>query len=118
MPVAPATIDTMQGLTFSFNSIEFRAKNIKVKRDVETEDVSDCTLAVGAKRKKQVKPLKPGETITLEYWGKNAPSQDAAYALACTGLGLTSVNAICTSFEEGGSAGEFVVGTATFEVTG
>lgn len=118
MPVAPATIDTMQGLTFSFNSIEFRAKNIKVKRTVEIEDVSDCTLAANSKRKKQIKPLKPGETITLEYWGKNAPAQDAAYALACTGLGLTGVNAICTDFEEGGAAGEYVSGTATFEVTG
>jgi hypothetical protein len=118
MAVAPATIDTMQGLTFSFNSIEFRAKSIKVKRASEKEDVSDCTLAVGSKRKMQVKPLKPGEVITLEYWGKNPPPIDAAYALVCTGLGLTSVNAICDDFEEGGAAGEFVVGNATFTVTG
>lgn len=118
MAVAPATIDTMQGLTFSFNAIEFRAKNIKVKRAVETEDVSDCTLAAGSKRKLQVKPLKPGETITLEYWGKNAPATDAPYALSCTGLGLTGVNAICTDCEEGGAAGEYVTGTATFTVTG
>lgn len=118
MPVAPATIDTMQGLTFSFNSIEFRAKNIKVKRSVDTEDVSDCTLAAGTKRKLQIKPLKPGESISLEYWGKNPPAQDASYALACTGLALTGVNAICTEFEEGGAAGDFVTGTATFVVTG
>jgi hypothetical protein len=118
MPVSPATIDTIQGLTFSFNSVEFRAKSVKVKRTVEVEDVSDCTLAANATRKKQVKPLKPGATITLEYWGKNAPQQDASYALACTALGLTGVNAICTDFEEGGAAGEFVTGTATFEVTG
>lgn len=118
MPVAPATIDTMQGLTFTFNAIEFRARNIKVKRGVDVEDVSDCTLAANATRKKQVKPLKPGATVSLEYWGKNPPAQDAAYALACTGLGLTGVNAICTEFEEGGAAGEFVSGTATFEVTG
>ena len=118
MAAVPTTIDTMQGLTFSFNAIEFRAKSIKVKRAVETEDVSDCTLAAGSTRKKQVKPLKPGQTISLEYWGKNPPAQDASYALVCTGLGLTSVNAICTDFEEGGAAGEFVTGTATFEVTG
>lgn len=118
MPAVPATIDTMQGLVFSFNAIEFRAKSIKVKRAVDTEDVSDCTLAANATRKKQIKPLKPGATISLEYFGKNPPAQDAAYALACTGLGLTSVNAICVDFEEGGTAGEFVMGSATFEVTG
>lgn len=118
MAVAPATIDTMQGLTFSFNAIEFRAKSIKVKRASEKEDVSDCTQAVGSKRKMQVKPLKPGEVITLEYWGKNPPPIDAAYALSCASLGITGVNAICDDFEEGGAAGEFVVGNATFTVTG
>lgn len=118
MAVAPATIDTMQGLVFSFNAIEFRATNVKVKRASEKEDVSDCTQAVGSKRKMQVKPLKPGEVITLEYWGKNPPPIDAAYALSCTALGITGVNAICDDFEEGGAAGEFVKGSATFTVTG
>lgn len=118
MPALPAVIDTMQGLTFSFNAIEFRATSVKVKRSSEKEDVSDCTQAVGSKRKMQVKPLKPGETITLEYFGKNPPSLDASYALSCVALGITGVNAICDDFEEGGSAGEFVKGSATFTVTG
>jgi hypothetical protein len=117
MAVAPATIDTMQGLTFTFNAIEFRATNIKIKRASEKEDVTDCTAAAGTKRKLQVKPLRPGEVITLTYFGKNPPAIDAAYALACTGLGLTGVNAICDEFEEGGAVGEFVVGNATFTVT-
>jgi hypothetical protein len=118
MPALPAVIDTMQGLIFSFNAIEFRATNVKVKRASEKEDVSDCTQAVGSKRKQQVKPLKPGEVITLEYFGKNPPPLDAAYAIACTALGITGVNAICDDFEEGGAAGEFVKGNATFTVTG
>jgi hypothetical protein len=54
----------------------------------------------------------------MEYWGKNPPALDAAYALSCTALGITGVNAICDDFEEGGAAGEFVVGNATFTVTG
>lgn len=118
MPALPASIDTMHGLIFSFNATEFRATSVKVKRASEKEDVSDCTQAVGSKRKIQVKPLKPGEVITLEYFGKNAPSLDAAYALSCTALGITGVNAICDDFEEGGSAGDFVKGSATFTVTG
>jgi len=118
MAVSPATIDTMQGIVFSFNSIEYRAVDIKVKRDIEIEDVSDCSQAAGSKRKLQVKPLKPGEVVTITYWGKNAPAQDTAYALALTGLGLTSVNAICETDEEGGKAGDYVQGTATFRVTG
>jgi len=118
MPVAPAVIDTMQGLTFTFNSIEYRVTNLKVKRASEKEDVSDCTQAAGSMRKYQVKPLKPGDVITLEYWGKNSPSQTTSYAIACTALGITGVNAICDEAEEGGAVGEFVKGNATFTVTG
>jgi hypothetical protein len=118
MPVTPSTIDTMQGLTFTFNSLEFRVTSLKVKRASEKEDVSDCTQAVGTRRKYQVKPLKPGDVLTLEYWGKNPPAIDAAYAIACTALGITGVNAICDEAEEGGAAGDFVKGTATFTITG
>ena len=118
MPVTPATIDTMQGLTFTFNALEYRVTNVKVKRASEKEDVSDCNQAVGSRRKYQVKPLRPGDVITLEYWGKNPPAIDAAYAISCTALGITGVNAICDDYEEGGAAGEFVKGSATFTVTG
>ena len=37
---------------------------------------------------------------------------------SCAALGITAVNAICDDFEEGGAAGEFVKGSATFTVTG
>jgi hypothetical protein len=80
--------------------------------------VSDCTLAAGSKRKLQVKPLKPGEVVTIQYWGQNVPPIDAPYALVLSGLGLTSVNAICEDDEEGGKVGDLVQGTATFRVTG
>jgi hypothetical protein len=118
MPLSPAVIDTMQGIPFLFNGVEYRIIDMKVKRVVEIEDTSDTSQAVGSKRKLSVKPLKPGEVVTINYWGKNAPPQDTAYALVLTGLGLTSVNAICEDDEEGGKAGDYVTGTAVFRVTG
>lgn len=118
MPVAPATIDTMQGLTFSFNSVEFRVTNIKKKKSRPLVDVSDCTLAANSTRKYQAEPLNPGDVITCEYWGKNPPTMGTSYAISCAGLDITGVNAFCTDCEEGGSAGEYVKGSATFQITG
>lgn len=114
--VAPAVIDTMQGITLSFNSIEFRAKNIKVSRSVDVEDTSDTSIAAGSNRKKQPKPLQNGAVVTLEYWGKNPPNLLAVHDLLCPLVSQTAVKAICTQFDEGGAAGEFVTGNATFEV--
>lgn len=118
MPVAPATIDTMQGLTFTFNSVEYRVTKAERKKARGLVEVSDCTQAVGSLRKYQFEPLATGDVITLEYWGKNLPVQDAAYAIACTALGITGVNALCIDVTEGGSFGEYVKGSATFQVTG
>jgi len=117
MAVAPATIDTMQGLTFSFNSIEFRATNIKRKESRPLVEVSDCSQAADSLRKYQAEPLATGDEISLEYFGKNAPTKGTKYAISCTGLGITG-NAFCTDVEEGGSVGEYVKGTATFKITG
>jgi hypothetical protein len=117
MPAVPATIDTMQGLTFSFNSIEFRATNIKRKESRPLVKVSDCAQGVDSLHVYQAEPLKEGDEIGLEYWGKNPPTKGTKYAISCTGLGITG-NAFCTDVEEGGAAGEFVRGTATFKITG
>ena len=117
MPAVPATIDTMQGLTFSFNSIEFRATNIKRKESRPLVEVSDCSQAVDSLRVFQAEPLKQGDEISLEYFGKNPPTKGTKYAISCTGLGITG-NAFCTDVEEGGSVGEYVKGTATFKITG
>ncbi len=118
MPVAPATIDTMQGLSFTFNGVEYRVTKIQRKNSRGTIEISDCTQAVGSLRKFQFEPLVTGAVITLEYWGKNPPLQDTAYAIACTALGITGVNALCIDVDEGGSFGEYVKGNATFQVTG
>jgi hypothetical protein len=117
MALTPTTIDSSQGLTFSFNSVEFRAKSVKVKKSVQTIDVSDCSLADASTRKYQVAPLKDGDVISLEFWGLVDPPRDAAYAISCTKLGITG-NAICTEYEKSASAGELTSGTASFQVTG
>jgi len=117
MPAVPAVIDTMQGLTFSFNSVEFRGTNIKRKESRPLVDTSDCAQARDSLRVYQAEPLADGDEITLEYWGKNPPTKGTKYAISCSGLGVTG-NAFCTDVEEGGAVGEFVKGTATFKITG
>ena len=117
MPVTPASIDTMQGLTFTFNAIEFRATNIKRKESRPLVQVSDCAQAADSLHVYQAQPLKEGDEISLEYWGKNAPVKGTKYAISCSGLGITG-NAFCTDVEEGGAAGEYVKGTATFKISG
>ena len=117
MPVTPATIDTMQGLTFTFNSIEFRGTNIKRKESRPLVDVSDCAQAVDSLRVYQAEPLKDGDEITLEYWGKNPPTKGLKYAISCSGLAITGY-AFCTDVEEGGAAGEYVKGIASFKISG
>ena len=117
MPAVPATIDTMQGLTFTFNAIEFRATNIKRKESRPLVDVSDCSLAVDALPVLQAQPLKVGDEISLEYFGKNPPTKGTKYAISCAGLAISG-NAFCTDVEEGGAVGEYVKGTATFKLSG
>lgn len=117
MPVAPAVIDTMQGLTFTFNGVEFRGRNIKRKESRPLVDVSDCSQAVDSLRVYQAEPLKDGDEIGLEYWGRNAPTKGTKYAISCSGLAITG-NAFCTDVEEGGAVGEYVQGTASFKISG
>ena len=117
MAVAPATIDTMQGLTFSFNGVEFRSTKIDRQESRPLVEVSDCAQAVDSLRVYQAEPLKTGDEITIEYFGRNAPTKGTKYAISCTGLGITG-NAFCTDVKEGGSVGEYVKGTATFKITG
>ena len=117
MAVAPATIDTMQGLTFTYNAIEFRGTNIKRKESRPLVDVSDCSQAADSLRKYQAEPLADGDEISLEYWGKNPPTKGTKYAISCSGLAISG-NAFCTDVEEGGAVGEFVKGTATFKISG
>jgi len=117
MAVVPSVIDTMQGLTFSFNGIEFRGTNIKRKESRPLVKISDCAQAKDSLHVYQAEPLAEGDEISLEYWGKNPPAKGTKYAISCTGLGITG-NAFCTDVEEGGAVGEFVKGTASFKITG
>jgi hypothetical protein len=117
MPALPATIDTMQGLTFSFNSVEFRSTKIDRKESRPLVKVSDCAQAVDSLHVYQAEPLKEGDEITIEYWGKNPPTKGVKYALSCSGLGISG-NAFCTDVTEGGSVGEYVKGTASFKISG
>lgn len=112
----PAIADS-QGTTFTFNSVTFTAKNVKVKRTQSYIDVTPLSAAAGSTRQMQAAPLVDGDVITCEYWGTTAPSRGASAAISCSTLGVSG-SAVCEDFELTAAVGELVVGNATFRLVG
>ena len=112
MPVADS-----QGTTFTFNSVTFVAKNVKVKRTATYVDVTPLSAAAGSTRVLQVAPLVDGDQITCEYFGTTAPARGTAAAITCSTLGITG-SAVCEDFELTAATGELIMGNATFKLTG
>lgn len=112
MPVADS-----QGTTFTFNSVTFVAKNVKVKRTASYVDVTPLSATAGSTRVLQVAPLLDGDQITCEYWGTTAPARGTAAAITCSTLGISG-SAVCEDFELTAAVGELIVGNATFKLTG
>ena len=106
-----------QGTTFTFNSVDFVAKQVKVKRSRELVDITSMAAAAGSTRIQQAAPLVDGDEITCEYWGTTAPARGTRAAITCATLGITG-NAFCTDFELTAQVGELIVGAATFKLTG
>ena len=112
----PAIADS-QGTTFTFNSVTFVAKNVKVKRSQAYVDVTPLSATAGSTRVLQAAPLVDGDQITCEYMGTTAPARGTASAITCSTLGITG-NAVCEDFELTAAVGELIMGNATFKLTG
>lgn len=110
-------ITDSQGTTFTFNSVDFVAKQVKVKRARDLVDVTPLSASAGSTRVQQAAPLVDGDEITVEYWGTTAPARGTKAAISCSTLGITG-NAFCTDFELTAQVGELMVGTATFKISG
>jgi hypothetical protein len=113
----PTTIPDSQGTTFTFNSVDFVAKNVKVKRQRATIDVTSISAAAGSTRVLQAAPLIDGDVITCEYFGTTAPVRGTSAAISCDKLSISG-NAFCEDFELTAQVGELVHGTASFKLTG
>jgi hypothetical protein len=114
---APSPIADSQGTTFTFNSVDFVAKNVKVKKARATIDVTSLSAAAGSTRVLQAAPLVDGDMITCEYWGTTAPTRGTSAAISCDKLSISG-NAFCEDFELTAQVGELIVGTASFKMTG
>lgn len=112
MPVADS-----QGTTFSFDGVDFVAKNVKVKRTQAYVDVTPLSAAAGSTRIMQAAPLVDGDQITCEYWGVSEPVRGTSAPIACSTLGVAG-DAVCEDFELTAAVGELIVGNATFRLTG
>jgi hypothetical protein len=106
-----------QGTTFTFNSVTFTARNVKVKRSQSYVDVTPLSAAAGSTRVLQKAPLVDGDEISCEYWGTTAPVRGTIAAISCSTIGVSG-NAVCEEFELTAAVGELIVGTATFKLTG
>jgi len=117
MPVPDPIVDS-QGTTFSFNSVDFLAKNVKVKTSRALVDVTPLSQASGTMRKMQPSPLQDGTVITCEYFGTTAPSVSGSAALpvSCAKLGISG-NAYCEDFELTAAVGELVMGNLTLKMS-
>jgi hypothetical protein len=113
---APVIPDS-QGTTFTFNSVDFIAKNVKRKASRGNVDVTPLSATSGSTRVYQPAPLVDGDSITCEYWGKTEPDRAAAHTISCSALGITG-SALCTDFELTAQVGEYIVGNASFLITG
>ena len=117
MPEAVVIVDS-QGTTFSFNGVEFIAKNVKVKSSRALVDVTPLSQASGTMRKMQPAALQDGTVITCEYFGTTAPSISGTTALAvsCAKLGISGI-AFCEDFELTAAVGELVMGNLTLKMS-
>lgn len=105
-----------QGTTFTFNSVEFVAKNVKVKRSRPTIDTTPLSQAAGTMRLLQAAPLADNDEITCEYMGTTAPARGTKAAISCAALGISG-QAFCEDFELTAAVGELIMGNATFKMT-
>ena len=117
MPVPDPIVDS-QGTTFTFNGVEFIAKNVKVKNSRALVDVTSLSAASGTMRKMQPAALQDGTVITCEYFGTTAPSISllTPSPVSCVKLGISG-SAFCEDFELTAAVGELVMGNLTLKMS-
>ena len=116
MPTTPTLIADSQGTTFTFNSVEFVATQVKVKRSRAAIEVTPLSQASGTNRKYQNAPVSE-VTISCDYYGSTAPDMSSSHTISCSALSISG-EAICEDFELTAKVGELLVGTASFRLSG
>jgi hypothetical protein len=124
-----------QGSTFTFNSIKYGATSVNLQIDGydagdQTVDLSTLSLPSGCCRPKVDPPLydcgdtTSDGTLTLNWYCvgdqngtvKEIPTTDTEATLVFPKFGIDQ-EARCTSLSLDASVGEFVTGSATFELS-
>jgi hypothetical protein len=113
---APTTIADSQGTTFTFNSVDFIATQVKVKKARAAIDVTPLSQASGTNRKYQGAGVNE-VTINCDYYGTTAPDIGVVHTLSCSTLSISG-DAICEDFELTAKVGELIVGAAAFRLSG
>ena len=132
-----ANFEDSQGSTFSFDGVKYGATSVNLQVDGydagdQTVDISTLSLLSGCCRVKVDPPLydcgdtTSDGTLTLNFyttagnanstWGVQTPDMDDSATLIFPKFDINQT-ARCTSLSLDASVGEFVTGSATFELS-
>lgn len=121
------TFQDSQASPFFYNAVEYGATSVSLSVEGEdsgdqTVDISTLALDFGCCRQKAPPPLKEcGDTtsdgiITLNFLSHGVvPPLNTAYQLIFSKFGIDQL-AVCTGYTLDAQVGEYVTGTATFDL--
>ena len=125
--VSNLTFTDSQGSTFHYNGVEYGVTSVSLQVEGlddtdQTIDGSTLSLAFGCCRQMLPPPLidcgdtTTDGTLTVNFlWTNQLPPTDGEYPLQFPKFNLNQ-NAICTGYQLDAAVGEYVTGSATFDL--
>jgi len=125
--VSNLTFTDSQGSTFHYNGVEYGATSVSLQVEGlddtdQTIDGSTLSLDFGCCRQKLAPPLidcgdtTSDGTLTVNFlWTSQLPPTDGEYLLAFPKFNINQ-QARCTGYQLDAAVGEYVTGSATFDL--
>jgi hypothetical protein len=114
--MAGKPVESSQGTSMKFGTIEFRATMVKVSDSVNEKDTSTLDMVDGSMRRYTTSPLVDGKTVSCQYFGPESPDMTGPQDIECATFGISG-KAICTKFSNEAKVGEYITGDAEFRLT-
>lgn len=114
--------DVAQGITFSFNNVNYTATSVAVSRSQGEFDISSVDQASGSFRRLRAGKSKAIE-VKVDWIGGTIPPTKTVCPIAVASSAnigaadISGYSAICTGMTITGAAGDIIKGSATFKVS-
>lgn len=114
--------ETSQGITFTFDDVQYTATAIVVSRGRMEHDVSSTDLDLGSKRRLRLGELNE-VSLKVDWIGGTIPTVTRTAMFRIVGTSDIGVDefagkpALCTGLSITGNAGELIRGSATFKLS-